>query len=69
MSVFLRGVILSIPNCQFISNRSMMNVHLLSQESKLMSVNLQLNLCPSKSTTPTFSITLSKFTTMKFLGQ
>ena len=26
MSVFLRGVILSIPNCQFISNPSMMNV-------------------------------------------
>ena len=35
--------------------------NLLSQESKLTRVNLQLNLCPSKSTTPvlktyTFSI-------------
>ena len=41
MSVSLRGVILSIPNYQFISNHSIMNVHerskntnLLSQESK-----------------------------------
>ena len=32
-----RGVILSIPNCQ---------------ESELMRVNLQLNLCPSKLTNP-----------------
>ena len=29
-----------------------MNANLLSQESKLTRVNLQLNLCPSKSTTP-----------------
>ena len=28
------------------------DANLLSQESKLMLVNLQLNLCPSKSTTP-----------------
>ena len=28
------------------------DAHMLSQESKLMRVNLQLNLCPSKSTTP-----------------
>ena len=28
------------------------DANLLSQESKLMRVNLQLNLCPSKSTTP-----------------
>ena len=28
------------------------NTNLLSQESKLMRVNLHLNLCPSKSTTP-----------------
>ena len=28
------------------------DTNLLSQESKLMRVNLQLNLCPSKSTTP-----------------
>ena len=28
------------------------NANLLSQESKLMWVNLQLNLCPSKSTIP-----------------
>ena len=55
MSVSLKGVNLNIHNCQFISNRSMMNVHsaayLLSQESKLTRVNLQLNWCPSKSTT------------------
>ena len=58
---FYRGVILSIPNCQFIPNCSMMNfatvkkakdANLLSQESKLTRVDLQLNLCPSKSTTP-----------------
>ena len=29
-----------------------MNANLLSQELKLMRVNLQLNLCPSKSITP-----------------
>ena len=29
-----------------------MDANLLSQESKLTPVNLQLNLCPSKSTTP-----------------
>ena len=28
------------------------NANLLSQESKLTRVNFQLNLCPSKSTTP-----------------
>ena len=28
------------------------NTNLLSQESKLMRVNLHLNLCPSKATTP-----------------
>ena len=28
------------------------DANLLSQESKLMRINLQLNLCPSKSTTP-----------------
>ena len=54
---------LSIPNCQFISNRSLTNdecqimkeakdANLLSQESKQTRVNWQLNLCPSKSTTP-----------------
>ena len=41
---------------------------LLSQESKLTRVNLQLNLCPSKSTDPTFSILECKFTTLNFLG-
>ena len=50
------------------------DANLLSQESKLTCVNLQLNLCPSKSTTPvlktdTFSILESKFTSMNFLGQ
>ena len=31
MSVFLKGVILSIPNCRFISNRSMMNVQIVKE--------------------------------------
>ena len=46
---------------------------LLSQESKLTRVNLQLNLCPSKSTTPVlkrifFQYLKSKYTTMNFIG-
>ena len=41
---------------------------LLSQESKLTRVNLQLNLCPSKSITPILKRLLSKFTTMNYLG-
>ena len=54
--------------------REAKDANLLSQESKLTRVNLQLNLCPSKSTTPVlkrmpFSIPYSKFTTMNFLGQ
>ena len=45
----------------------------LSQESKLTHVKLQLNLCPTKSTTPVlkrihFQYLLSKFTTINFLG-
>ena len=32
--------------------REAQDANLLSQESKLTRVNLQLNLCPSKSTTP-----------------
>ena len=50
--------------------------NLLSQESKLTRVNLQLNLCPSKSTTPVLKrilfqylkVNLQQFTTMNFLG-
>ena len=47
--------------------------NLLSQESNLTHVNLQLNVCSSESTAPVlkrilFSIPLSKFTTMNFLG-
>ena len=71
-----------MPNCQFILHRSMnecaivkeaKDANLLSQKSKLTHVNLQLNLCPSQSTTPVFkqillSIPLIKFTTMNFLG-
>ena len=34
------------------------DANLLSQESKLTRVNLQLNLCPSKSTTPVLKVNL-----------
>ena len=48
------------------------NANLMSHESKLTHVNLQLNWCLSKTTTPVlkripFSISYSKFTTMSFL--
>ena len=33
-----------------------MDANVLSQESKLTRVNLQLNLCPSKSTTPVLKL-------------
>ena len=36
MSVFLKGVILSIPNCQFVSNRSMMGVQ--SEEKQMTQI-------------------------------
>ena len=47
--------------------------NLLSQESKLTRVNLQLNLCPSKSTSPVLKRTLFQYLkvslqTMNFLG-
>ena len=49
------------------------DANLLSQESKLTRVNLQLNWCTSKSTTPVlkqyfFNSFKSQFTTMNFLG-
>ena len=49
------------------------NANLLSQESKLTRVNLQLNWCPSKSTTPVlkrilFQYLETKLPTMNFLG-
>ena len=37
------------------------DANLLSQESKLMYVNLKLNLCPSKSTTPVFKRILFQY--------
>ena len=37
------------------------DANLLSQESKLMCVNLQLNWCPSKSTTPVFKRILFQY--------
>ena len=42
--------------------------NLLSQESKLTRVNLQLNLCPSKSTTPVFNRYFFNTLTMNVLG-
>ena len=47
--------------------------NLLSQESKLTRVNLQLNLCPSKSTSPVLKRILFQYLkvslqTMNFLG-
>ena len=61
VSVFLMGCNfehskLSIHFLSFNDECAMMeeakDANLLSQESKLTRVNLQLNLCPSKSTTP-----------------
>ena len=61
MSVFLKGCIfehaeLSIHFLSFNDEctivKEAMDANLLSQESKLTRVNLQLNLCLSKSTTP-----------------
>ena len=77
MSVFLKGcnfedTKLSIHFYSFNDKCAIMkeakDTNLLSQESILTRVNLQLNLCPSKSTTDTLSIPSSKFTTMNFLG-
>ena len=61
MSVFLKGcnfehIELSIHFLSFNDECTIMknakDANLLSQESKLTRVNLQLNVCPSKSTTP-----------------
>ena len=61
MSVFLKGchfehAELSIHflsfNDEYAIVKEAKDANILSQESKLTRVNLQLNLCPSKSTTP-----------------
>ena len=81
MLVSLKWWILSISDCQFISNPSMMNVKswkkprtqiCWDRNKKLTHVNLQLNWCPSKSTTPVlkrilFQYLKVKFTIMNFL--
>ena len=64
MLAFLKGFNFGLRNCQFISNRSMMNMQSwkkqrtqiwwIRNQNKRARVNLQLNLCPSKSTTPVF---------------
>ena len=41
------------------------NANLLSQESKLTRVNLLLNLCPSKSTTPVLTRILCQYLKVK----
>ena len=78
MSVFLKGcnsehTELSIhfksvnDECAIVKEAK--DANLLSQEPKLLRVNWQLNLCPSKLTTPVLKrILFNKFTTMNFLG-
>ena len=61
MLVFLKGcnfehtemlIHFELFNDEFTIVKEAKDANLLSKESKLMRVNLQLNLCPSKSTTP-----------------
>ena len=70
MSVFLKGcnfehTELSINFLSFNDECAIVietkGANLLSQESKLTRVNLQLNLCPSKSTTPVFKRILFQY--------
>ena len=73
MSVFLKGcnvehIKLSIhflslnEGCAIVKEANDANdTNPLSQESKLAHVNLQLNLCPSKSTTPVLKRTLFQY--------
>ena len=44
------------------------DANLLSQESKLTRVKLQLNLCPSKSTTPVLKRIFFQYLKVNFLG-
>ena len=61
---------MSIPNCQFISNlndesailKEAKDSNLLSQDSKLTSVNLQLKFCVLQNLGNAFSKSLSIFT-------
>ena len=81
MSVFLKGckfehTAMSIHFLSFNDEcaivKEAMDTNLLSQESKLTRVNLQLTLCPSKSTTPVLKRRLFQYlivnTTIYFLG-
>ena len=74
MSVFLKGcnfehIELSIHFYPFNDQCAIMkeakDANQLSQESKLMRVNLQLNLCPSKSTTPVLKRILCQYLKVK----
>ena len=54
-------------NDECASVKEAQDTNLLCQESKLLRVNMQLNLCPSKSTAPVLKPS-SKFTIINFLG-
>ena len=78
MSVYLKGcnfehTELSIPflsfNDEFAIVKEAKGENLLSQESKLTRVNLQLNLCLAKSTTPVLKRILFQYLKVKVNSQ
>ena len=55
-------------NDEFAIVKESQDAYMLSQESKLKWVNLQLNWCPSKSTIPVLRRILFQYVTMNVLG-